>query len=87
MANERAPAPPVVHKNQEKDGRPATPLLTSAPGLSRRHKRRDLVEDGRESGACGEVVRELEIRRLVESIERLHKRQRRVRRYSLDGEK
>jgi hypothetical protein len=55
--------------------------------LSRRHKRRDLVEDGRESGACGEVVRELEIRRLVESIERLHKRQRRVRRYSLDGEK
>jgi hypothetical protein len=55
--------------------------------LSRRHKRRDLVEDERESRAFGEVVRELEISRLVESVERLPKRQRRVRRYSLDGEK
>jgi RNA polymerase primary sigma factor len=49
----------------------------------------DFVEDERESGAVGEVVRELETRRLMESIERLPERQRRVlvRRYGLDGEK
>ncbi len=49
----------------------------------------DLVEDERESGAAGEVVRELETRRLMESVERLPERQRRVlvRRYGLDGEK
>jgi RNA polymerase primary sigma factor len=48
----------------------------------------DLVEDERESGMIGEVVRELETRRLMESIERLPERQRRVlvRRYGLDGE-
>jgi RNA polymerase primary sigma factor len=49
----------------------------------------DFVEDERESEESGEVVRELEIRRLVESVERLPERQRRVlvRRYGLDGEK
>jgi RNA polymerase primary sigma factor len=49
----------------------------------------DLVEDERESGAAGEVVRELETRRLMESVNRLPERQRRVlvRRYGLDGEK
>jgi RNA polymerase primary sigma factor len=49
----------------------------------------DLVEDERESGVAGEVVRELEIRRLIEAVERLPERQRHVlvRRYSLDGEK
>src|SRR3712207_2220233 len=49
----------------------------------------DLVEDERESGMAGEVVRELETRRLLESVERLPERQRRVlvRRYGLDGEK
>jgi RNA polymerase primary sigma factor len=49
----------------------------------------DLVEDERESGAIGEVVRGLETRRLMESVERLPERQRRVlvRRYGLDGEK
>jgi RNA polymerase primary sigma factor len=49
----------------------------------------DLVEDERESGMIGEVVRELETRRLMESVERLPERQRRVlvRRYGLDGEK
>jgi RNA polymerase primary sigma factor len=49
----------------------------------------DFVEDERESGAAGEVVRGLEIRRLMESVERLSERQRRVlvRRYGLDGEK
>ena len=49
----------------------------------------DFVEDERESGAIGEVVRGLETRRLVESVERLPERQRRVlvRRYGLDGEK
>jgi RNA polymerase primary sigma factor len=49
----------------------------------------DLVEDERESEEAGEVVRELEIRRLVESVLRLPERQRRVlvRRYGLDGEK
>jgi RNA polymerase primary sigma factor len=49
----------------------------------------DLVEDERESGVAGEVVRELEIRRLIEAVERLPERQRRVlvRRYGLDGEK
>ena len=49
----------------------------------------DLVEDERESGVAGEVVRELETRRLMESVERLPERQRRVlvRRYGLDGEK
>src|ERR687890_297124 len=48
----------------------------------------DLVEDERESGMIGEVVRELETRRLMESVERLPERQRRVlvRRYGLDGE-
>jgi RNA polymerase primary sigma factor len=49
----------------------------------------DLVEDERESGMIGEVVRELETRRLMESVERLPERQRRVlvRRYGLDDEK
>jgi RNA polymerase primary sigma factor len=49
----------------------------------------DLVEDERQSDAAGEVVRELETRRLMESVERLPGRQRRVlvRRYGLDGEK
>jgi RNA polymerase primary sigma factor len=49
----------------------------------------DLVEDESESGMIGEVVRELETRRLMESVERLPERQRRVlvRRYGLDGEK
>jgi RNA polymerase primary sigma factor len=48
----------------------------------------DFVEDERDSGAACEVVRELEIRRLMESVERLSERQRRVlvRRYGLDGE-
>jgi RNA polymerase primary sigma factor len=49
----------------------------------------DLVEDERVSEEAGEVVRELETRRLMESVERLPERQRRVlvRRYGLDGEK
>jgi RNA polymerase primary sigma factor len=49
----------------------------------------DLVKDERESGAAGEVVRELEARRLMESVERLPERQRHVlvRRYGLDDEK
>src|SRR5215208_6089036 len=49
----------------------------------------DLVEDERESGTIGGVVRKLETRRLMESVERLPERQRRVliRRYGLDGEK
>ena len=49
----------------------------------------DLIEDERESGLAGEVVRTLEERRLKEAVERLPERQRRViiRRYGLDGEK
>ena len=49
----------------------------------------DLVEDERESGTIDEVVRELEIRSLMESVEQLPERQRHVlvRRYGLDGEK
>ena len=49
----------------------------------------DLVEDERESEEAGEVVQELETRHLMESVERLPERQRRVlfRRYGLDGEK
>src|SRR5215204_558458 len=49
----------------------------------------DFVEDERESGADGEVVRELETRRLIESVAGLPERLRRVlvRRYGLDGEK
>jgi RNA polymerase primary sigma factor len=49
----------------------------------------DLVEDERESEVAGEVVRKLEKRRLMESVERLPERQRRVlvRRYGLDGKK
>jgi RNA polymerase primary sigma factor len=49
----------------------------------------DLLEDERESGVAGEVVRELESRRLMGAVERLPERQRRVlvRRYGLDGEK
>ena len=49
----------------------------------------DLVEDERESGVAGEVVEEMETSRLMESVERLPERQRRVlvRRYGLDGEK
>ena len=49
----------------------------------------DLVEDERELEEAGEVVRELETRRLMKSVERLPERQRRVlvRRYGLDGEK
>jgi RNA polymerase primary sigma factor len=49
----------------------------------------DLIEDERESGTVSEVVRVLETSRLMESVERLPERQRRVlvRRYGLDGEK
>jgi RNA polymerase primary sigma factor len=49
----------------------------------------DLVEDEHESGTLDEVVRELETRRLMESVEQLPERQRHVlvRRYGLDGEK
>jgi RNA polymerase primary sigma factor len=49
----------------------------------------DFVEDERESGAASEVVRELETRRLLESVAGLPERERRilVRRYGLDGEK
>ena len=49
----------------------------------------DFVEDERESDAAGGVVRKLETHRLMESVERLPERQRRVlvRRYGLDGEK
>jgi RNA polymerase primary sigma factor len=59
--------------------------LTSEEGSS---EVGDLVEDERESGMIGEVIRELETRRLMESVERLPERQRRVlvRRYGLDGE-
>jgi RNA polymerase primary sigma factor len=48
----------------------------------------DFIEDERDSGVASEVVRELETRRLMESVERLPERQRRVlvRRYGLDGE-
>jgi RNA polymerase primary sigma factor len=48
----------------------------------------DFIEDERESGVASEVVRELETRRLMESVERLPERQRRVlvRRYGLDSE-
>jgi RNA polymerase primary sigma factor len=48
----------------------------------------DFIEDERESGVASEVVRELETRRLMESVERLPGRQRRVlvRRYGLDDE-
>jgi RNA polymerase primary sigma factor len=48
----------------------------------------DFIEDERESGVASEVVRELERRRLMESVGRLPERQRRVlvRRYGLDGE-
>src|SRR3712207_5056136 len=48
----------------------------------------DLLEDERESGVASEVVQKLEKRRLMESVERLPERQRRVlaRRYGLDGE-
>jgi RNA polymerase primary sigma factor len=49
----------------------------------------DFVEDERESGAVDEVVRELETRRIIDSVAGLPERQRRVlvRRYGLDGEK
>ncbi len=49
----------------------------------------DLIEDERESGLVGEVVRKLEERRIMEAVGRLPERQRRVlvRRYGLDGEK
>ena len=49
----------------------------------------NFVEDERESGVASAVVRELETRRLLQSVERLPERQRRVlvRRYGLDGEK
>jgi RNA polymerase primary sigma factor len=48
----------------------------------------DFIEDERESGVASAVVRELETRRLMESVERLPERQRRVlvRRYGLDGD-
>ncbi len=48
----------------------------------------DFIEDERESGVTGEVVRKLEKRRLMESVTRLPERQHRVlvRRYGLDGE-
>src|SRR5215213_8545279 len=49
----------------------------------------DLIEDERETRIASQVVRELETHRLLESVERLPERQRRVlvRRYGLDGEK
>jgi len=49
----------------------------------------DLIEDERELGTASEVVRVLETSRLMESVERLPERERRVlvRRYGLDGEK
>jgi RNA polymerase primary sigma factor len=49
----------------------------------------DLIEDERESGTVSEVVRVLETSHLMESVERLPERERRVlvRRYGLDGEK
>jgi RNA polymerase primary sigma factor len=49
----------------------------------------DLIEDERESGLAGDVVRKLEERRIMEAVGRLPERQRRVlvRRYGLDGEK
>src|ERR687893_1573722 len=48
----------------------------------------DLVEDERASDTIGAVMRGMETRRLMESVERLPERQRRVlvRRYGLDGE-
>jgi RNA polymerase primary sigma factor len=48
----------------------------------------DLLEDERESRVASEVVQKLEKRRLMESVEGLPERQRRVlvRRYGLDGE-
>jgi RNA polymerase primary sigma factor len=47
----------------------------------------DFIEDERESGIASQVVRGLETHRLMESVERLPERQRRVlvRRYGLDG--
>src|SRR5918994_2058779 len=47
----------------------------------------DLIEDERESRIASQVVWELETRRLMESVERLPERHRRVlvRRYGLDG--
>jgi RNA polymerase primary sigma factor len=49
----------------------------------------DLVKDERESGAAGEVVRKLETRHIMQSVEQLPERHRHVlvRRYGLDGEK
>ena len=49
----------------------------------------DYIEDERESSIASQVVRELEGHRLMESVERVPERQRRVlvRRYGLDGEK
>jgi RNA polymerase primary sigma factor len=57
--------------------------LTSNEGSS---ELGDFVEDERESGADGEVVRELETRRLLEYVAQLPERQRRVlvRRYGLE---
>jgi RNA polymerase primary sigma factor len=46
----------------------------------------DFIEDEWESGVASEVVRELETRRLMESVERLPERHVLVRRYGLDGE-
>ena len=47
----------------------------------------DFIEDEREASIAGQVVRELETHRLMESVERVPERQRRVlvRRYGLDG--
>jgi len=49
----------------------------------------EFIEDERESSIASQVVRELETHRLMESVERVPERQRRVlvRRYGLDGEK
>jgi RNA polymerase primary sigma factor len=49
----------------------------------------DFIEDEQESSIASQMVRELETRRLMESVERVPERQRRVlvRRYGLDGEK
>jgi RNA polymerase primary sigma factor len=67
----------------------ATSLNQQLSSLEKSSEVGDLVEDERESRVVDEVLRELETRRLMESVERLPERQRRVlvRRYGLDGEK
>jgi RNA polymerase primary sigma factor len=78
--------------DQVRDVKSAIPDATS---LSRRLSSEedsselgDFIEDEHESMVASEVVRGLETRRLMESVEQLPERQRRVlvRRYGLDGE-